>query len=269
MKEEKYTGLIAGGGRFPILVAREIQKSGAKLFVIAVKEGADAEIEKTCSEVEWISMGQFQKAVDLLKARDIKTVTMVGYVKHVNIYSAVKMDLRAMKLVGSLVNKKADTILSAIVKEFQKDGIEFLPSHIYLKDMIAQKGVVAGKKLNSAETKDAEFGFEMAKSIAGLDIGQTVVVKDRSVLAVESIEGTDECIKRAYFLGGDNAIAVKVAKPNQDFRFDVPVIGLKTIDTLKNNKVRAMVVEAGATLILDKEDVIKKARENEVTIVAV
>lgn len=107
------------------------------------------------------------------------------------------------------------------------------------------------------------------KSIAGLDIGQTVVVKDRSVLAVESIEGTDECIKRAYSLGGDNAIVVKVAKPNQDFRFDVPVIGVNTIDTLKNNKIRAMVIEAGSTLILDKDEVIKKAKENGITILAI
>ena len=163
---------------------------------------------------------------------------------------------------------KTDTILGAVVKEFEKDGISFLPSHIYLKDLLARKGVIAGKKLNSDETKDAEFGFKMAKAIAGLDIGQTVVVKDKSVLAVESIEGTDECIKRAYSLGGKNAIAVKVAKPNQDFRFDVPVIGTRTIDTLKNNEIRAMVIEANATLILDKDIVIEKAKQADVTIVA-
>jgi DUF1009 family protein len=269
MKNLNYTGLIAGGGRFPVLVAQEIQKHGNKLFVIGIKEGADSDIEKISEDFIWLSVGQLQKCIDILKEKNIKTLTMVGYVKHANIYSALKMDMRAMKLMGSLINKKADTILEAVVKEFKKDGIDFLPSHIYLKHLLAPKGLLTGKKLNSAENKDVEFGFDIAKSIAGLDIGQTVVVKDRSVLAVESIEGTDECIKRAYSLGGNNAIAIKVAKPNQDFRFDVPVIGLKTIDTLKDNKIRAMAIEAGSTLILDKDEVIKKAKENDVTILAI
>jgi hypothetical protein len=269
MKNEKYIGLIAGGGRFPVLVAQEIQKQGNKLFVIGIKEGADSDIEKISEDFAWISLGQLQKGIELLKEKKIKVVTMVGHVKHANIYSALKMDFRGMKLMGSLINKKADTILSAIVKEFKKDEIEFLPSHIYLKHFLAPKGLITGKKLNSDENKDVDFGFAIAKSIAGLDIGQTVVVKDKSVLAVESIEGTDECIKRAYALGGDNAIVVKVAKPNQDFRFDVPVIGLNTIDTLKNNKIRAMIIEAGSTLILDKDEVIKKAKENDITILAI
>lgn len=269
MNNQNYMGLIAGGGRFPVLVAQEIQKHGNKLFVIGLKEGADQSIEKISEDFAWLSVGQLQKCIDLLKEKNIKVVTMVGQVKHANIYSALKMDFRTMKLMGSLINKKADTIFGAIAKEFKKDGIEFLPSHIYLKHFLATEGLIVGKKLNSDENKDVDFGFNIAKSIAGLDIGQTVVVKDRSVLAVESIEGTDECIKRAYSLGGDNAIVVKVAKPNQDFRFDVPVIGINTIDTLKNNKIRAMVIEAGSTLILDKDEVIKKAKENGVTILAI
>lgn len=269
MNNQNYMGLIAGGGRFPVLVAQEIQKQGNKLFVIGLKEGADQSIEKISEDFAWLSVGQLQKCIDLLKERNIKVVTMVGQVKHANIYSAFKMDFRAMKLMGSLINKKADTIFAAVAKEFKKDEIEFLPSHIYLEHFLAPEGLIAGKKLSADENKDVDFGFNIAKSIAGLDIGQTVVVKDRSVLAVESIEGTDECIKRAYSLGGDNAIVVKVAKPNQDFRFDVPVIGINTIDTLKNNKIRAMVIEAGSTLILDKDEVIKKAKENGVTILAI
>ena len=215
-----------------------------------------------------MSVGKIQKIIDAFKDRNVDTAIMVGQVKHAKIYSAITMDLRAIKIMTSLVNKKTDTILGAVVKEFEKEGISFLPSHIYLKDLLAKNGVIAGKKLNSFETKDAEFGFKMAKAIAGLDIGQTVVVKDKSVLAVESIEGTDECIKRAYSLGGDNAIVVKVAKPNQDFRFDVPVIGTRTVDTLKDNKIRAMIIEANSTLILDKDVVIKKAKQTDVTIVA-
>lgn len=264
----KNIGMIAGNGRFPFLVAQEIRKQGDRVVAVALKEEADKEIETVCDETVWLSVGKIQKIIDAFKDRNVDTAIMVGQVKHAKIYSAITMDLRALKIMTSLVNKKTDTILGAVVNEFEKDGITFLPSHIYLKHLLAQKGVIVGKKLNSDETKDAEFGFKMAKSIAGLDIGQTVVVKDKSVLAVESIEGTDECIKRAYSLGGENAIVVKVAKPNQDFRFDVPVIGTRTIDTLKNNKIRAMVIEADSTLILDKDEVIKKAEEAKVTIIA-
>ncbi len=264
----KNIGMIAGNGRFPFLVAKEIRKQGDRVITVALKEEADKDIEIFSDETVWLSVGKIQKIIDAFKDRNVDTAIMVGQVKHAKIYSAITMDLRAIKIMTSLVNKKTDTILGAVVKEFEKEGISFLPSHIYLKDLLAKNGVIAGKKLNSFETKDAEFGFKMAKAIAGLDIGQTVVVKDKSVLAVESIEGTDECIKRAYSLGGDNAIVVKVAKPNQDFRFDVPVIGTRTIDTLKDNKIRAMIIEANSTLILDKDVVIEKAKQTGVTIIA-
>ncbi len=263
----KNIGMIAGNGRFPFLVAEQIKKQGDRVITVALKEEADKNIESVSDETVWLSVGKLQKIIDALKQRNVDTAVMVGQVKHVKIYSAITMDLRALKVMSSLVNKKTDTILGAVVREFEKDGISFLPSHLYLKHLLAEKGLIVGKKLNSDENKDAEFGFKMAKGIAGLDIGQTVVVKDKSVLAVESVEGTDECIKRAFALGGENAVAVKVAKPNQDFRFDVPVIGLNTIETLKNNKIRAMVIEAGATLILDKDEVLQKAKENGVTII--
>ena len=263
----KNIGMIAGNGRFPFLVAEEIKKQGDRVITVALKEEADKTIEDKSDKTYWLSVGKLQKIIDALKENNVDTAVMVGQVKHVKIYSAITMDFRAMKVMGSLINKKTDTILGAVVREFEKDGIKFLPSHIYLKHLLAEKGLIVGKKLNSDESKDAEFGFKTAKGIAGLDIGQTVVVKDKSVLAVESIEGTDECIKRAFSLGGENAIVAKVAKPNQDFRFDVPVIGLNTVDTLKNNKIRAMIIEAGATLILDKDEVIDKAKKNEVTII--
>jgi hypothetical protein len=262
-------GLIAGNGRFPFLVAEEIRKQGDKVITIALNEEADKDIEKVSDETVWLSVGKLQKIIDTFKEKNVNIAVMVGQVKHAKIYSAISMDFRAIKLMGSLLNKKADTILGSVIKEFEKDGINFLPSHLYLKHLLAPKGLIVGKKLTSEENKDVEFGFKIAKGIAGFDIGQTVVVKDKSVLAVESIEGTDECIKRAYQLGGENAIVVKVAKPNQDFRFDVPVIGTNTIDTLKNNKIRAMIIESDATLILDKEEVIRKAKDLDVTIVAI
>ncbi len=262
-------GLIAGNGRFPFLVAEEIKKSGGSVVCVGLKEEADPELEKFCDKYVSLSVGKFQKIVDALKNEGVTTAIMAGQVKHVKIYSAISMDWRAIKVMGSLINKKTDTILKTIADEFQKDGITLMPSHMYLKSLLPEKGLIAGKKLSSDENKEVEFGFKIAKGIAGFDIGQTVVVKDRSVLAVESVEGTDECIRRAYKLGGEKSVVVKVAKPNQDFRFDVPVIGTNTVDILKENKVRVMAIEAGVTLILDREEVVKKAQDAGVTIIAV
>lgn len=265
----KKIGLIAGSGRFPFLVAEEIKKSGDQVICVALKEEANTGLEEYCDKFFSISVGKFQKIVDALKNEGVDTAIMAGRVQHVKIYSAISMDWRAIKVMGSLINNKTDTILKTIVDEFKKDGIQILPSHIYLKNLMPEKGLIAGKKLSSDENKDVEFGYKIAKGIAGFDIGQTVVVKDRSVLAVESVEGTDACIRRAFSLGGENSIVVKVAKPNQDFRFDVPVIGTNTVKILKENKVRAMAIEAGVTLILDREDVEKKAKEAGVTIIAI
>jgi DUF1009 family protein len=262
-------GLIAGNNRFPFLVVQEIKRSGDKVICIALKEEADPDLEKICDKIYWISVGKFQKIIDVLKSENVKTVVMAGQVKHVKIYSAISMDFRTIKVMGSLINKKTDTILKTIANEFEKDGMYLTASHTYLKHLLAPKGLIAGKKLSSDENKDVEFGYKIAKGIAGLDIGQTVVVKDKSVLAVESVEGTDECIKRACSLGGENSIVVKVAKPNQDFRFDVPVIGLGTIDTLKENKVRVMAIESSVTLILDKDEVIEKAKMLSTTIIGI
>jgi DUF1009 family protein len=263
----KKIGLIAGNGRFPFLVAQEIKKNGDEVVCVGLKEEVDAGLSSFCDKYYEVSLGKFQKIIDSLKDGGADTAVMAGQVKHVKIYSGILPDFRAVKILASLVNKKADTILKTVADEFEKDSIKLIPSHLYLTSLLAQKGLIAGKKLSSDEQKDADFGFKIAKGIAGFDIGQTVVVKDRSVLAVESVEGTDECIKRAYALGGENAVAVKVAKPDQDFRFDVPVIGTRTVDTLKENKMRAMAVEAGVTLILDKEEVIKRAKESDVTII--
>jgi DUF1009 family protein len=262
-------GLIAGNGRFPFLAAHGIKNAGRQVVCVALKEEADKSIEKYCDKVFFISIGKFQKILDAFRESGVKEVIMAGQVKHVTIYAAIKMDLRAVKVMASLINKKTDTMLKTFAGEFEKEGMSLIPSHCFLKEFMAKKGLIAGIELSEAEAADADFGFKMAKAIAGLDIGQTVAVKDLSVLAVESVEGTDECIKRAACLGGKHIIVCKVAKPNQDFRFDVPVIGPRTMDTLKKNKVRAMIIEANSTLILDEEEVMKKANSYGLTIMAV
>lgn len=264
----KSIGLIAGNGRFPFLAAQGIKKAGFRVVCIGLKEEADPKLEFLCDKISFISIGKFQKIIDFLKSEGVEDVIMAGQVKHVKIYSAITMDWRAVKVMAGMINKKADTMLTTFANELAKDGMHLMPSIHYLKDFMAKKGLIAGKPLSENEQKDADFGFRTAKAAAGLDIGQTVVVKDTSVLAVESVEGTDECIKRAYQLGGKGNIVCKVAKPNQDMRFDVPVIGQKTIEVLKENKARAMIVESGSTLILDEQEVVEKAVKAGVTIIA-
>jgi DUF1009 family protein len=266
----KKIGVIAGSGRFPFILAKAIRQAGDNVVYIALKEEADQNLYNICDKIYYESIGQFQKIINILKDEHINIVLMAGKVKHVKIYSLLNLDIRAISVINRLINKKANTILNAITNEFNKEGISLIESTQYLKNMfIHKKGILCGRHLSNHNNQDIKFGYSIAKSIAGLDIGQTVVVKDRSVLAIESVEGTDECIKRAYKLGGDNIIVVKVAKPNQDMRFDVPIIGLKTIDILKENKVRVMAIEYGKTLILDQNEVITKARKMGITIVVI
>jgi len=262
-------GLIAGNGRFPFLVAKEIKKRGLDVVAIGLKEETDPALEKSVDKIIWLSLGEFQKLISSLKNEGIKSVIMAGQVKHSQLFANLKLDLRAVGLLAKLINKKTDTILGAVAKEFEKEGITLLPSHEYLKDLLPKKGLLTGAKPTKEEQADIEFGVKIAKTIAGLDIGQTVVVKNGAVLAVESIEGTNECIKRAAFYGGENSVVVKVAKPNQDFRFDLPVIGPDTVKTLTENKARILAIESGATLMIDKDDLFEAAKQSRVSIIAV
>ena len=261
-------GLIAGNGRFPILVAEEIKKNGEEAVVIGLNEETDPDIDNHAAKVNWMPLGQFQKMIDFFKEEGVKTAIMAGQVKHSQLFAKLKLDWRAVKLLGRIVNKKTDTILGAVCDEFLKEGIKLLPSNIYLKHLMPKPGLLSGRKLTGSEKDDVEFGYKIAKGIAGMDIGQTVVVKDKAVVAVESIEGTDECIKRASKYAGPGTVVVKVSKPGQDFRFDIPVIGPGTVDVLSENKVRVMAIEAENTLMIDGEKLLAKAREKGVTILA-
>ena len=262
-------GIIAGNGRFPFLVAEEIRKKGERAVVFALKEETDPSIEKVADKTVWISLGQLQKLIDEMHSEGATTAIMAGQVKHAQLFAGLKLDWRAIKLLGRLINKKTDTILGAVADELARENILLLPSHRYLTHLLAGEGVIAGKKLSKDEHNDLDFGFRIAKQIAGLDIGQTVAVKDRAVLAVESIEGTNECIKRAAHYAGPGIIVVKVSKPAQDWRFDIPVIGTATIDMLSEVRARAMAVEAGATLMFDRDTVIEKATSSGITIIGV
>jgi len=261
-------GIIAGNGRFPILLAKEITKKGDIPVIAALKEEADPQLETLSQSFQWLALGKLQQIINYFKNENVTSVIMAGQVKHHKLFAGLSLDLRAIKLLAGLVNKKADSILSAVANELQKDGITLLPSHTYLQQLLAAKGQLSGEKITGKELLDAEFGFNTAKQIGAIDIGQTVVVKDKTVVAVEAMEGTDECIKRAASLAGEGFVVVKVSKPNQDMRFDIPVIGINTIKTLSEAKAGIIVIEAGATLMIDKEEVIAMANEKGIKIYA-
>ena len=260
-------GLIAGNGKFPLVFIKQAKKKGEKIVAIALHDETDKSIESLADKTYWINVGQLSKLAEILKKENIKRCVMAGQVKHTKLFS-VKPDLKAIALLAKLKSKTADSILSAVCDELKKDGVDFLPSDIYLTEFIAKKGNLTKIKPDKEQNEDIGFGFKIAKEIAKLDIGQTVCVKDKSIIAVEAMEGTDECIKRAGKIT-DNFIVVKVARPNQNMRFDIPVIGLKTVETLKESKVSVLAVESGKTLILEIDEVLKKADENKICIVGI
>jgi DUF1009 family protein len=262
-------GIIAGNGRFPFLVAEGIRKTGDSVVGVGIKEETDPSFEKLTDKMIWLSLGQLQKLIDFFHEENITTAVMAGQVKHFRIFAALKFDLRTIKLLASLENKKTDSVLGAIASELEKEGVHLMPSHAYLTHLLPQKGLICGKRPGAREQEDIDFGFKTAKQIAGLDIGQTVVVKDKAVIAVESMEGTDECIRRAGKLGRGDITVVKVAKPNQDMRFDIPVIGPNTMKTMAESGARILAVESGSTLMLDKEEMLKTAEKNKITILAI
>jgi len=260
--------LIAGNGNLPIVSALAAKKAGAYIVIIAIKEEADKQLSDIADKIYWISVGQFKTLINILKKEDIKKAIMVGQIKHKLLFSKIELDFELTKLLFTLKDKKTDTILGAIAQRISQLGIEMLDSSTFIKDHLASLGVLTAKQPSKEQCADIEFGRIIAKQIAGLDIGQTVVVKDKVVLSVEAIEGTDEAIRRANKYCQGNAVVVKVSKPNQDMRFDIPLIGLKTIEILIQEKVAVLAIEANKTLFLDKDLVLELANKNNIVIIA-
>lgn len=261
-------GLIAGAGRFPLIFAQEARQRGLDLTVVALRKIASPEIEKYASRVQWISVGELQRMIDILKKGSVRQVVMAGKIHKTVLFSGVKLDERLKEIFRKISNNNDDSILLAIVEELQSEGITVCDSTRYLSRLLIKNGVLTRDKLAEADWQDIYYGWNMAKQIAGLDIGQTVVVKNRAVLAVEAIEGTDEAIVRGGQLGNGGVVVAKVSKPNQDRRFDMPVIGLTTIDVMVRAGAGTLVVDAGKTIFLDKQKVIRAARSSGVRIVA-
>ncbi|MBI4424241.1 MAG: UDP-2,3-diacylglucosamine diphosphatase LpxI [Elusimicrobia bacterium] len=257
-------GLIAGSGRFPVLVADAARAKGIDVVALGIAGVTDPEVGQHVRRFEVFKLGQISKPLDLFKSEGITQAVMAGKVQHASVFGGILPDLRAMKLLARLKDKRTDTILAAIVEEFGKEGIEVLPSQTFLSDLLATAGPMTRRKPGPAESADIELGWRAAKALAGFDIGQSVVVREGAVVAVEAMEGTDACILRAAELSrshgakGGGLVVVKVAKPKQDFRYDLPVIGLGTLPVLEEAGVGAFAIEAGKTLIFDKAETLKK-----------
>jgi len=256
-------GLIAGNGSFPFLALRGARSLGHDVTVVAVKEEAFPAIEDEArtlgADVHWVSLGHLGRCIKILKSAGVSQAVMAGQVKHARIFSGIVPDLTLLSVLTKLKARNTDALISAVADVMRGEGIELLDSTAFLDPLVAREGVLTRRAPDDEERADIEFGYGMADAIAGLDIGQTVAVKNRAVVAVEAMEGTDEVITRAGTLANGGARIVKVAKPGQDMRFDVPVIGLTTVDVMRATGATALSIDAGRTLVLDGDRVFSAA----------
>jgi DUF1009 family protein len=256
-------GLIAGNGRFPFLVLDAAAALGHQVVVVAVKEEAEPELEAAAgargAACHRVSLGQLGKCISLLKQAGVTRAVMAGQVKHTKIFSSIVPDMTLLSVLMRLKAKNTDALIAAVADVMRDRGIELLDSTAFLEPLLAREGSLASRPPSGDEIVDFEFGWSTADRIAGADVGQTIVVKNRAVIAVEAMEGTDEVIARAGRLAGPGARVVKVAKPRQDMRFDVPVVGVTTIEAMRNAGATALSIDAARTLVIDGQDVLRAA----------
>jgi UDP-2,3-diacylglucosamine hydrolase len=264
-------GLIAGNGRFPFLVLQGARSLGHDVTVVAVKEEAFPELEAEArgvgADLHWVSLGQLGRCIEVLRNAGVSRAVMAGQVKHVKIFSGILPDRTLLSVLMRLKARNTDALISAVAEVMRDQGIELLDSTAFLEPLLAHEGVLTERAPTPEEVDDFLFGYRMADAIAGLDIGQTIAVKHKAVVAVEAMEGTDEVIGRAGYLAGPGVRIVKVAKPQQDMRFDVPVVGLATIQAMRVAGASALSIDAGRTLVLDGEHVLASANEARIAIV--
>jgi len=260
-------GIIAGNGVYPRLLADAARKAGMKKIIAAAFTGeTDPGLEQHVDLLEWMRVGQLNYLLKFFPAQDVHHAIMAGQIAPKNLFD-LRPDWKALLLLGKLKQRNAQSIFAAIADELAKIDVELLPATTFLEDSIARAGLIAGRRLSSREEEDVDLGWKTAKEIARLDIGQSVIVKDGTILAVEAFEGTNETIKRGGALAGGGAVMLKVAKPNQDMRFDVPVIGVETLCVAAEARLRVIAVEAGKTLLLERDAIVDLANHSKISIV--
>lgn len=260
-------GIIAGSGVYPLLLADASRVAGVKKIVVAAfTDETSPDITNRADEIEWLRVGQLGKLLDFFKEAKVRHAIMAGQIAPDNLFS-LRPDFKAMFLLARLKQRNAESIFGAIADQLAEIEVELLPATTFLDHLLAPAGHIAGPKLKEREEDDITFGFEIAKQLSTLDVGQTIVVKNGTVLAVEAFEGTNEAIRRGGSLGKKNAIVIKVTKPNQDMRFDVPVIGTETLRVADEAKIRAIAVEAGRTLLLEKAALSALAERSKISLI--
>jgi UDP-2,3-diacylglucosamine hydrolase len=253
-------GLIAGNGRFPFLVLEGARSQGIEMAVIAIHEEASPELEQVAPRLHWVSLGELSRTIDLLHQEGVKRAVMAGQVKHNKIFSSIRPDWKLAKLLMALKTKNTDSLIGAVAKVLEEEGIELVDSTAFLAPLVPAAGVLTRRAPDAAEDADIDYGRDIAQKISGLDLGQTVVVSDRACVAIEAMEGTDETIERAARIAaGKRLVVVKVSKPGQDMRFDVPVVGLHTIEMMERSNATALALDADRTLLFDRGRLIETA----------
>lgn len=262
-------GLIAGNGRFPFLVAEAARKRGRRIVLIRLKEETDEGLEALVDETHEVSLGQLGACIAALRKAGVRDAIMAGQVRHRQIFSGIVPDLTLMGVLARLAFKNTDSLIGGVADALEREGIRLMSSVELLRDQLADAGSMTGKKPSGDEQKAIDYGVRIATELGRLDLGQTVVVKDRAVVALEAMEGTDEAIARGARIAGPGVVVVKMAKPRQDMRFDVPVVGERTLESLREARAAVLAVEAGKTLLLDKKGFLAAAKEMGLVVVGV
>ena len=263
-------GLIAGNGKFPFLVLEAARSQGIDMVVAAIKEETFPEIEQHAKTVHWMSLGQLGKLIKTFKSEGVNRAIMAGQVKHKQIFSSIVPDLKMIQLLAGLATKNTDSLIGGVAKMLEAEGIHLMDSTLFLRPLLPEPGVLTKRVPSEEEQLDLDYGYKIARELGRLDLGQSVVVSDGACVALEAMEGTDAVMERAASMVNGRVLrVVKLAKPNQDLRFDVPVIGPATVRLMSRLKASALAIEARKTLMIDREELIREADAVGIAIVAV
>ena len=266
---ENKQGLIAGDGTLPVKMAQYAKENGFEVICISLSKDNLSQLKKYCTKVYSCHPGEINRIEGILKDEQIKQLTFLGKVNKSVLLQLYKFDSRAIEILKTVERLNDDEVMLLIVKEMEKIGITVLDQTIFIKNLMIPAGVLGKHKPTKEQMEDVNYGFWLAKEMGKIDVGQSVIIKDKMIMAVEAIEGTDKCIKRGAKLAKKNASVIKVSKPKQDKRFDIPTVGLRTLHTMKRYKANLIAVEAGETIIVDQEAVVKFADKNNIVIMAV